>query len=57
MLGDFVMNIVSGIASLLEMIPQSIFMTNYATAYIPDVLSVFAVAGISICVVFHIIGR
>lgn len=57
MLGDYVQNLVSGIASMLAIIPQAVSVINYAVGYMPAALSVFALAGIGICVVFHIIGR
>lgn len=57
MLVDYVQNLVSGIASMFSIIPQAISVVNYAVGYMPAVLSVFALAGIGICVVFHIIGR
>lgn len=57
MLGDFVMNLVTGIASMIALIPQSVSVLNYAISYMPSILLTFAVAGIGICVVFHIIGR
>lgn len=57
MLGSYVSNIVTGLASMLNLIPQAVTTVNYAIGYMPDVLSVFALAGIGICIVFHIIGR
>lgn len=57
MIGSFVSNIVTGLASMLNLIPQAVTTINYAIGYMPDVLTVFALAGIGICVVFHIIGR
>lgn len=57
MLGDFLLNIVTGLASLLSMIPKAMVTMDYVASYIPAELGVFAIAGISICVVFHILGR
>lgn len=57
MLVDYVQNLISGIASMLNIIPQAVAVVNYAVGYMPAALSVFALAGIGICVVFHIIGR
>lgn len=57
MLGSYVSNIVTGLFSMLNLIPQAVTTVNYAIGYMPDVLTVFALAGIGICVVFHIIGR
>lgn len=57
MIVDSVRNLVTGIASMLSIIPQSMTVLNYAIGYMPGVLATFALAGIAICVVFHIIGR
>lgn len=57
MLGDFVMNLVTGIASMIQLIPQAVTVVNYSISYMPNTLLAFAIAGIGICVVFHIIGR
>ena len=57
MLVDYVQNLISGIASMLSIIPQAVAVVNYSVGYMPAALSVFALAGIGICVVFHIIGR
>lgn len=57
MLGNYVSNIITGLASMLGLIPKAVTTVNYAIGYMPDVLAVFALAGIGICIVFHIIGR
>ena len=57
MIGNFLNNIVTGLASMIRIIPQSVVAINYAIGYMPDSLLVFAIAGVSICIVFHIIGR
>lgn len=57
MLGNYLGNVITGLASMLNIIPQAFTTINYAIGYMPDVLMIFATAGIGICVVFHIIGR
>ena len=57
MIGNFVSNLVTGLASMLGIIPQAMTAINYSISYLPDVLMIFATAGIGICIVFHIIGR
>ena len=57
MIVDNIRNIVTGTAQIIGLIGPSVEALNYIYAYIPSVLSVFAIAGIGICLVFHIIGR
>ncbi len=52
-----VMNFINGLFTLLLLIPQAVVFVTTSIGYLPPVLVVFAVAGVSICVVFHIIGR
>lgn len=56
-IGQFVESIVTGLFSMLQMIPQSMEATTNIIAFMPSQLAVYATAGIAICVVFHIIGR
>lgn len=57
MLADQIYNLVSGVVSLIALIPPAVSAIDYSIAYMPAVLSTFAVAGVGICIVFHIIGR
>lgn len=57
MIGNFVNNLVTGLASMIMIIPQALTAINYSIGYMPSVLLAFATAGIGICIVFHIIGR
>lgn len=57
MIGNYLGNVISGLASMLNILPQAFTTINYAIGYMPDTLMVFATAGIGICIVFHIIGR
>ena len=50
-------NFINGLFTLLLLIPQAVAFITTSIGYLPPVLTVFAVAGVSICVVFHIIGR
>lgn len=53
----FVTNLVSGLINALALIPEAFVLLEYSLAFVPSVLLVFAMAGLTICVVFHIIGR
>lgn len=57
MLADFVSNLVTGLFSMISMIPQAFTSLNYTVGYMPSELAVFALAGLSICIVFQLIGR
>lgn len=57
MLASFVQNLVTGLFSMINMIPQAFTAINYTIGYMPPALLVFALSGITICIVFHIIGR
>lgn len=57
MIVDNVKNVISGTAQIIGLIGPSVEALNYIYAYIPGVLTVFAITGIGICIVFHIIGR
>lgn len=54
---SLIQNFISGLLTLMLLIPQALVFITTSIGYLPPVLVVFAVAGVSICVVFHIIGR
>lgn len=56
-IGSFLLNIVEGLVYLVAEIPKSVQFLGIVTGYIPAPLLAFALAGISICVVFMLIGR
>lgn len=53
----FLMNIVSGTAQMLVMIPKSVSFLTYSLGYIPAVVSVIVTALITVNVAYLIIGR
>lgn len=55
--GSLIINMVQGLLSIFPLITQSIAFFTYVYAYVPSVLLVFLLAGISICVIFQLIGR
>lgn len=57
MIGDLIVNIVSGIFAFFQMIPQAFGVVTYSLAYIPSALVVFVSAGIGLCIILHILGR
>lgn len=56
-IGSFLLNIVEGIAFILQMIPQALGIVTLSYGYMPAALSVFAMAGISVCIIYFLIGR
>lgn len=63
-LGDFIysvvnllINIVTGTLQMLSIIPSSVAMLTYSVGYMPTILVGFAVALISVSVVYLILGR
>lgn len=56
-IGSFVVNLVEGVLFLINMIPQAMGTLTMAFGYLPSMLVTFAVAGVAICVVYHLIGR
>lgn len=47
----------TGILNVFALVGQSLSFLSASWVYMPSVLLVFATAGISIVVVFHLIGR
>lgn len=56
-IGTYLLNLLEGVAFVLRMIPQAMSIVNLAYGYMPGVLEVFALAGISVCVIYFLIGR
>lgn len=63
-LGDFIyavvnllINIVTGTIQMLTIIPNAVTMLTYSVGYMPSVLVGFAVALISVSIVYLILGR
>lgn len=56
-IATFVQSVVKGLGFALAMIPQAFVLITYALGFLPSVLLVFAMAGLTICIIFHIIGR
>lgn len=56
-IGNILTNLFESIFSLLSLIPQGIAFITSTIGFLPSILTVFALAGISICVVFQILGR
>lgn len=54
---QFVTSLVTGIISVFGLVGEAFIFLNTAYAYMPSVLLVFVGAGITISVVFHLIGR
>lgn len=54
---QFLISTISGILSVFGLIAQSLVFLALSWGYLPSVLLVFAVAGVSIIVVFQLIGR
>lgn len=57
MLIDFIVQLVTGLITLLTLIPQGLGFLFQIITNIPPILQVFALAAVSISVIFLIIGR
>ena len=57
MLGNALINALNGIFSLIMLIPKAFVMVTTCLDYIPPQITVFAVAGLSVTIVFLILGR
>lgn len=56
-LGAFVWNIALGVKYLVTVIPKSLVMLTYSVGFMPTILVAFALALISVSVVYLVIGR
>ena len=56
-IAELIGNLVHGIFEFFKLLPTAVDFTDMSLAYMPSVLLGFAVAGISICVILHILGR
>lgn len=56
-IGTFLLNIVQGLVSVIALIPQAFVLITYSIGFLPAALLAFALAGLSICIVFFVIGR
>lgn len=54
---EFFKSLVSGLFTLLKLIPQLIATTTSAIGYLPSVIIVFATLTIAISVIFIVVGR
>ena len=56
-LGAFIINILSGLKYLVTVIPKSLTMLTYSLGFMPTVLIAFALALVTVSVVYLVIGR
>lgn len=56
-IGSFLLNIVKGVLVIISMFPAALNIITLAYGYMPAALSVFAMAGISVCIIYFLIGR
>lgn len=54
---SFIINIVNGLYQLILMIPKALGFVSISLGALPPVLTVFAVAFVSVSIVYLIIGR
>lgn len=54
---QFVTSTVSGILSVFALVGRSFTFLTVAVSYLPSVLLVFVTAGLTITIVYHLIGR
>lgn len=57
MAGSYLSNTVQGLFSMINLIPQTVLLTTYSIEQLPGQIGIFALAGVGVCVVLHIIGR
>lgn len=56
-IGSFLLNIVKGVLVIIYMIPSALDIVSLSYGYMPSVLSAFAMAAISISIIYFLIGR
>lgn len=54
---QFVTSTISGILSVFALVGRSFVFLTSAVSYLPSVLLVFVTAGLTITIVYHLIGR
>lgn len=54
---QFLSNIITGLLSVILLIPQALHVATVCIAYLPPVISAFAVCCVSLSIVLFIIGR
>lgn len=54
---SLVINLITGIWQMLQMIPSALTMLTYSVAFMPTILIAFATALITISIVFLVVGR
>lgn len=52
-----VINFVTGVVQMVQLIPSALSMLSYSVLSLPPLLTVFATAFISVSVVYLVIGR
>lgn len=57
MLIGLVINFVTGVVQMIQLIPSALSMLSYSVLSLPPLLTVFATAFISVSVVYLVIGR
>ena len=56
-IGGVVVNLLVGIYQMIIMIPSALSMLLYSVGYMPSVILAFAVAMVTVSVVYMVIGR
>lgn len=56
-INQFILNLVMGAWQLISMIPSALTMLTYSIGYMPTILTAFAIALITISIVFLVVGR
>ena len=57
MVKDLIVNVITGLFSVLTLIPQGLQFVTGSIGYMPSVLATFAITGITICIIFFVIDR
>lgn len=54
---SFLLNIVTGLISIVTMIPKAMVILNQSFGYLPATFATIAACTVAICIVYHLIGR
>ena len=54
---QFLLNLISGLVHLVTLLPKALLFVTGCSSYLPTFLVTFVLAGVSISLVFMIVGR
>ena len=54
---QFLLNMIKGLIQLVTLLPKALSFVHSCTTYLPTFIVAFALAGITISIVFMVVGR